>query len=295
MRWSPYLAALIYIASLPALAVDDDSSIAAAIPQKPGACVGVKSLSPAAVEVAKILDLESLIDKIRDLKKSDGPSPEAVAFKQQFLAVIVRTLLEERSILSKIDAEMASSDERREKIDVARDRSVTMNNILNLFLSGALNITGNSVAFGNESHTVGNIIEVTAGTVNVLMSGRALTKEKGPRPLITKQEMNMLAKPLGFPVANTEEDYPPTIWAYLNGTVPGDGQTRLEDLIKRWHEDKNFIGEPGERAARLAGVATNFHLTSELLDTRRDMLNQLRTAVSKIEIELLELLKYIEQ
>jgi len=247
--------------------------------------------SPAA-GLAKILSIESTLTHIHKLNHEEGPqSLASLSLRQQLIQSILRTILEAHSVLARIDSEMTYADEAREKLEAARDRAVTLNDLTNFLSTGAITTTGSSIQIAHNA--AGNLVQAAGGLNSIALSARSLMKQRGPRPLVSAKQPNMLAKPLGFEV-ELAVDYPVSIWAYLNSPMPGTNVTRRSALIKRWYAEKNFVGNAKERMAQLSGVKEDFRSTIELLDTRRDMLSELRAEISKIDIDLLELLNAID-
>lgn len=253
--------------------------------------VSVRNLTPAAQTAARLIGVGETVAKLVNFKSTGQVNgAQAVLLRQHVVQSILRTLLEMRTVLSRIDTQMAEAEEERELLAAKRTRSVTMINITNLFIAGSLGATASALGFSHSTDIAQHILSASAAGNAVILSSIGVLKERGPRAFARSQKVNMLAKPLGFDVSNSAEDYPEVIWAYLNSPLPGDGTTRLNALMKRWRKERNFDGNNEERKAQLAGVATGFRLTEKLLDTRGDMLNELRTEVSKIEFELLEIL-----
>lgn len=146
--------------------------------------------------------------------------------------------------------------------------------------------------------TMGEVVELAAGGLVVLLSGLALYQQSGvgnrryiqPKP-------NMLARVLKCQ-HDPNSDFPEIVWRFLNSptTDPQNGnKTRIDLLIQKWQRYK-FIGSMNDsrsqpRLAALCNTHPSGRVNLSLLQDRIDLLSDLKAAIFQMDRALLDLLQ----
>ncbi|MBI5176184.1 MAG: hypothetical protein HY986_25090 [Candidatus Melainabacteria bacterium] len=255
-------------------------------------------LSPSALSVADALGIGD------DLKELDRLSREArgdrlsmLAIKQNLTESILSQGFEVRAVISKIDIEIADSDDLQALLEERRDQAVRLNSIANFISGGVTGILGSAFNLGDINSKVDDSIDLSDGVVQSSLALLALKQQQGEKRLV-KGMPNMLSRLFE---AKQAVEYPERIWNFINSVPLTGGQTstRKEVLMAHWRRlgliDRVRRDQPTEqlRLNSIVGTAPKCRVSIDLLDARSAMLHDLRAVISEMDNYLLELIQYL--
>jgi hypothetical protein len=259
------------------------------------------NLSPGAREVAVVIGVEPLLDRLAKAPgRTDGMmSLEALSLGQEITEAVVRASLEIDGVMAEIDNEIATLAAVRAKLEARRDRILLINNIASLVSGGVAGIAGTALQFSESTQTTGNTIGVTGSAVSTFLSFLGLRQQRGGQ-LALPSTTNMLAKPLGR-APGRHSDYPEEIWQYLSNVPPESqtGDTRRDELVKKWVATGLIETSSSPKAGQRIGSLTNTNekpakATIDLLNDRAAMLNDVRAKISIMKRDLSKLMLAIK-
>src|ERR1051326_5001319 len=202
---------------------------------------GSIQLSPGALEVANLIGVKPLVDRLAVLSANrpagSAMSMEELSLREEITESIVGTSLEVDGVMAEIDNEVSQINEIRAVLESRRDRLANLNNITNFISGGGLAVVGSSLMFKDSTMNAGNILGIIAGGISITLSAIGLRQQRGGRSALGVAP-NMLAK-LFDRKSEFHSDYPDDIWGYLNSVPPLDigketkSGTRKEQLIKQ--------------------------------------------------------------
>ena len=259
-------------------------------------------LSPNALQVARIIDVEPLIAKLsaltstKDLNAEPGASLEELLLRQQITESIVAASLDVDSVLDEVDYERDQIEELRSLLRSRQDRAIGTTNIGVLAVGTGLGIVSGVLQFSKTTSTAGNAIGFAAGGISTLFSLRSLRQVKGgERPAWVLP--NMLAAFVGQP-DEQHNHYPDDIWAYLNGVPLGGASpaSRREQMLAEWVAEGRLgvLDSPQSKRKIVLLTSTNAadkNLKTELLNERAAMLAEVRNRISLMKRDLRDLLQ----
>jgi len=264
-----------------------------------------QQLSPAALEVAKDIDVTDQIEALSIAKaslpdaKSRSLDPQVLSLRQDLTETLLMTFLEGRQVTAELDDQVAHANELRNVLEGKRDKAVRYNNILNFTSGGALAILASGLQIGTKVglQNTGNEFEVMAGALQAGISAYALRLVKGER-FAAQVHPNMLARVFDLPDPH-DDHYPPAVWAYLDDPITPGGLSRRDLLIKSWVK-VGRIQTPSpknmDHIRLLCGTVAQKKGTSiDLLQDRAAMLVDLRAVVMEESKELLEIMRFIKK
>lgn len=278
---------------------------------KTGINLTERSVSPNGVQVAEIIGITPVLNKLQDLRgrvsqiKGAAPTLENLALRQDYIdtqmearQAIEQANLEVEYVLAEITSERNLYGEILASLTSRRDKLVARSNAASFYTNGALWAIGE--AFDIPTYRVpkysipSGTVSILAGVVPSVFSLWAMHQYNGKK-LTSEQDPNMLAKLFDYPI-NREVDYPAAIITFLN-SVPPDGtskKTRKDQLIDRWIADDNIHSFTDRKSkaqldAITAGSSQKKGLSIDVLGARQDMLEQLASEVLKMKRMLLEL------
>lgn len=259
-------------------------------------------LPPNALQMARILGVESDIEKLSSLiaAKGAGAAPglslEELSLRQQITEGVIAASLDVDSVGAEIDYEREQTVEMRSLLRYKRDRAIGSTNLAVLAAGTGLGIVGGLLQFSDATSGAGTAIALAAGGVSTLFSLRSYKQvHGGKRPAWILP--NMLAAFFGQP-AEQHSHYPDDIWAYLNSVPPGatSQASRKEQMLAGWVA-AGRIGSPDSpqwkrRIELLTSTnAADKDLGIELLNERAAMLADVADQVSLMKHDLADLLR----
>jgi hypothetical protein len=196
----------------------------------------------AASQTARILELDSTLQKLRELQAKRGAnSPlteEERSLRLQMLESIQIATLDIDGVLGEITNERSELGDIRTSLQSRRDKSVASFTTAALLTGSGLGIAVNATQYsslGTRTNNAGDTVGIVSGAASTVFSIIAAQRQKGPNGSVGNLP-NMLAPLLGgTSVLHTY--YPPPVMQYLQSVPPGEDAsrgTRLEQLKQSW-------------------------------------------------------------
>ncbi len=288
----------------PALAIDRPSDYTLPLPIDFLRAPKVSSyadLSKSAIDLAVSLGIDDELRRLEALSQEPAASRdrlEMLVLKQALSEQIMSQGFEVRSVISKIDTEIADSDDLQALLEERRDRAVRLNSIANFVSGGVTGILGSSFNLGGIDKRVDDSIDLSDGVVQSGLALLALKQQRGEKRIASGLP-NMLSRVLGSKPA---VEYPETVWNFLNA-VPNAGsetRTRRQIMMEHWRRlgliDRNRRDKTAEdeRLKTIVGTKPQSKVSIDLLDARSAMLHDLRAMVSEMDNYLLELTLFLK-
>lgn len=256
------------------------------------------SLSPRAARLADLLQIRQDVRTLQKLKQKTttsllaGTEQEA---RRRVTEKILVTFLQTQAVWSRIEGEIARSNDQLWRMQHITDRGVRVTNTSNFLGRGTLGIIGSANRIADFS-LVGNLLQLCGSSISVSFSLISLHKMKGPK-CFCGNEPNMLAKVLGASPVSPEVDYPETLWSFLNTAPPGEQITRRQELLELWREQDTLKEKATgkEYVKALCGMNPQYKITTSLLNRRINMLKDLMATIIDVNVNLLELLSAIPE
>lgn len=278
-----------------------------------GVVLRARGVSPNTIQLAKIIGIDSLLERIQNLSEQANDKEVTLASlgvrqnlwdaRQQALLLIQKANMEVEYTIAEIEAEHSLYQEMLATFTNDRDKLVARINAISFITNGSLWAIGEALdipSYARPRYSVSSgSVGILAGIIPSVASMYTLKAINGKKK-DSEVEPNMLAKLFGYP-ANPEIDYPNTVWRYLH-QVPADqseGKTRLDQIIDRWVSDSN-IPSFTDRTSRkqldviTASVSQRKGLSIGTLGARENMLQQLHMEIAKIKRMLLELIMVVQ-
>jgi hypothetical protein len=263
------------------------------------------ALSPPAVEVAKDLNLLPAVQELLDAEKSEGKdSLQALRVREKLVESVLMASLEIRSSTSRIDAEISSTNETRDILADSRERKGQNADIVNFMSGGTTTILTNALTEFTQNPSKGGVVGggaagVLGGALQIGISAISVKINRGERRS-SGIKPNMLAPLFGYTGADTQ--FNEGVWAFLNDPYPlatNPQQTRREHLVHQWMRIGRIAPLSTPRGQRQIGLLTGMipqdrAITIDLLEDRALMLSDLRAAISQMDIEMLEIMRWVK-
>jgi len=261
------------------------------------------ALAEAAYEVASDLGILPALEQLEAAEKAESRETlHIIRLKQDTLEVILTASFEIRSALSRIERELAQTNELLSNMQERRERSVQKSEIANFMQSGTTEVLSTALAdFTGRSGPLsiaGAILGAIGGSGEIGISSYSLKLNQGPKRS-RPASPNMLSQLFGYTTESTR--FPPGVWSYLNDVnpnTPGPG-TRRANLIKEWVRLRRIHSpdtpEGKREIALLTGqIPQTRTVTLDLLQDRALMLSDLEAAVSQMDQEMLEIMRWLK-
>lgn len=242
--------------------------------------------------------LDSLHTKLAD-RNTDKFDTKTIVLRQDFLSTkehllekIEITDLEVRSILSRIDVQLALIQSKKAKIAADENRELKFITSANFISGGITKLVSNSMKLESNLDFPANILDIIDGVVQTTL------------PLITFHRIHIddsiavqTPQIIGalFDIKSQYRDScPQSVWNYLDLTAPDslDNLSRRDSLTKSWINRK-IISTRYLRKTRSGQMKGHRHVAIEALDDQLSMLFDLQATVSRIDRDLLDLVSYI--
>lgn len=260
------------------------------------------SLSPQALQAARIIGIEPLLNRLSALAVERDPafnglSLEELSLHQQITEAVVVASLDIDLVADRIDNERAQIVELQGILLARRQRALGTTNLATLALSTGLGAISGVLQFSDTTKGAGNAIGFAAGGLSTLLSFHSLRQQhSGSRPGWVFP--NMLAPFFSEPAGDSS--YPSDIWAYLNAVPEGPPiqKSVRERLLAEWSGAGRFAAlESVQAKAKIALLTTtdasDKRLNMDLLSERAAMLADVREEVSLMKLVLAEILREI--
>lgn len=269
----------------------------------PAVCSGQEPvlirLSPAALQVARIIGVEPSLARLSSLAPAGEPgaagiSLEELSLHQQITEAVIVASLDVDSVADQIDNERAQIVELQSILLARRQRALGATNFATLALSTGLGAVSGVLQFSDTTKGAGNGIGFAAGGLSTLLAFHSLRQQHSEgRPAWVLP--NMLAP--FFSETQEQSLYPPDTWAYLNSAPEGATSrlSRRERLLAQWRRAGRFpplgSAQSNPKIELLTGTdAADKKLSMDLLSQRAAMLADVRDEVSAMKRVLAEVL-----
>jgi hypothetical protein len=263
-------------------------------------------LSPSALQVARIIHVDSDLARLSELTNAKNPSTgpvtslEELLLRQRITDAVVVAALDVDSVLDEMDYEREQTVELRSIIRARRDRAIGTTNLAVLAAGTGLGAVGGILSLSKTTSNVGNAIGFGSGGISTLFSLRGYRQvHRVDRPAWVLP--NMLAVFLSQP-EERHSHYPEDILAYLNSVPPGKGLpvSRKEQVLAEWIAAGRMgpvdLPKSKQRIALLTSTnAADKRLDMTLLNERGAMLADARDEVAQMKHDLADLLRGLRQ
>ncbi len=269
-----------------------------------------KNLSPNGRQVAEILKITPLLQRIQALRSKVNPAEteptnENILLSVQLTANVIDAMqvIQEASLsidysLAEITAEENIYTELLSSYTGDRDKATLKTNAASFITNGILWAVAEAYDIPTNRHpnysVTSGTMGILAGIVPSIASIYALYQLRGKRRT-SEKDPNMLSKMFDYPTT-PDVDYPRMVWEFMN-SVPADdpkGKSRRDQLIDRWIADKNISNFTDRSSAKqldviTASVPRRHGLSIDTLNARQALLQQLAAEILKMKRMLLEL------
>lgn len=265
------------------------------VPPLPAAIGSVK-LSDEARQLGQALGLLPKLRRIEQLRATQPSSTELLAVKEDVMESCVTAGFEVRAVASRIDRELANASEVLAYLAERRDRAVRLNSYADLISGGISGLISGSMKIADAGGIAPDIIDTVEGGLQSGLATWAIKEQRGDRR--REQGMPSILAHLFLPKTEAQVDYPPAVWSYLSSPLPASSSqaSRLDLLVERWVKmgvcftHRGHAMDRRARAQQLSGQ-TSHRVTVDLLEDRIAMLNDLRSTVVHMDVDLLELMQ----
>ena len=291
----------LFLISTAALAQTLPKSISQnAKPLLPQPCTANVKLSPGANQVARLIGVCELIERLQSLPTRErGPGTEmsldAMKLRQQITETVLTASLEADGVIAELDSEAEKLASIRGFLESRRDRALQIGTIANIVAAGAGGILGTALQFGDNTASAGNWIGIAGNSISTMLSLIGLRQQQGGKYAL-RESPNMLA-PLFGRESEYHASYPDAIWKYLNEATPTEPQkgTRAERLRKEWAEFGRIDEKPSAKGTNKITFLTSRSsegrkLTIDLLSDRAAMLADVKVWVELMKRDMSKLM-----
>ncbi|MBX9686646.1 MAG: hypothetical protein K2X27_08085 [Candidatus Obscuribacterales bacterium] len=257
-------------------------------------------LSYTAMQLAEQLGMMPDMERLQNLREQNNDqipqTLEALLIRQNLSETMQNTTLELRTVVARVDREIASANEIHAHLAERRDRAVRLNTYADFISGGVTGIVSGSMKLGDVTHFAPDVIDTVEGVVQSGLSCWALSQQKGERRM--EQGIPSILAHLINQSKSAENDYPHSTWTYLNLPANGSsGPSALKQLVDRWFSLDlclRHTGHRGSKDKRQQSLSSGkLKLTIDILEDRLAMLTDLRSCLLQMDYVNLELLQFI--
>lgn len=225
-------------------------------------------------------------------------SLELLALKQDLTESILVAAFELRTVVARINENIANANEIYAHLAERRDRAVRLNTYADFISGGITGIIGSALDLGKINPIPGDVIDGVEGAVQTGLASWAFKQQQGEKRL-QQGVPNMLTNLLNHN-KEAENDYPPSVWAFLNLPVDGGRSTVLNRVVDRWVKLDLCLKHSGHKedsSSRLKRIASTSpreeRLSIDILEDRIAMLTDLHSSLQHMDFCLLELFQFL--
>jgi len=259
-------------------------------------------LLPASLNVAKAIGILTQLERWQAIKNK-AVSPEANSLKLDLLEAILTASYEVRFVDNQIDHEVDRAREVYYYLTEQRDKALRINTYVNFISGGVTRMVSGGMLLGDVNHIAPDTLSAIEGVIQTSLASWGLFQLRGEKRLEHSGTANMLT-PIFDPSSPMKSRYPNSVWTYLNSSPDGSGNTptRRRMLLERWYNGGHFLMRNrhnmsnDERLKHVSGTnQASFRLTSGLLEDRMIMLTDLKTEISQMDDNVLEILQILRK
>ncbi len=298
------LLAAMLVLNLSAAQAENQIALAGSVPTQADSILNNSDLSADSLNLAKSLGISPQLDQLTTLKRTAGSdSNELISLKIDLLESVLTASYETRSVVNKIDKELAQSGEVNTYINEQRDRALRMNTYVNFISGGITRMVTGGLTLGSVNHIAPDTLTAIEGVIQTSLASWGVWQLRGEKRLERSGKENMLA-PIFDPSARNSINYPPSVWSFLNSSPSGTNTqpSRRELLLDHWYKHGLYLmknkrkNSDVDRVQKVSGSnQISFRLTSDILQDRMTMLTDLRATVEQMDDNLLEILQVIRK
>lgn len=257
-------------------------------------------LSVEAMQLANKMGMVPSLQRLKQLRQmgaTDLQSKlELQICKQDLTESTLIASQELRTVVARIDSELADASEIHAHLAERRDKAVRFNTYANLVSGGITGIVGGAFQTSDLHHLTYDLIDTTEGVVQTCIAGWAFKQQSGEKR-IESGSPNLL-RHLMDRSPDTESDYPPSVWSYMNLPARVGKGTIMSSLVDRWftlHLCLKHNGHREKAKTRMQKISNSLdaRVTIDILEDRMAMLTDLRACVHQMDYLILELLQFI--
>ncbi len=273
----------------------------AALPGQQVNTAQYENLSPNAEQLAQTTGLLPLYQQLRALQAQPGADRiDLLIARQQLLERVVGDSLQVDATTSRIESEIAQTNEYRTVLMDRRDREENILSIAGIATGGALGVVSSALQISPHYSRAGNVVGIGSGLIVSAISVMSLRAQNGHRHEFEFRS-NMLAEMFGRTQDGTNV-YTPAVIAFLNSVpaIDPDKLSRRDRLLRTWVEvgrlpdPKSPKGE--DKIARVTGTSVRDpKLSISDLYDRRAMLDDLRAKLMLMKRDLASFLSSLPQ
>lgn len=254
--------------------------------------VAVQLYSPVAVQIADVMDLLPMLDRLARLEQQHAEQAEIERLRRKLLARLQLATLEVSSLVAEIECEVHRADEVQDRLKTLQSNRTTFQTILGVVFGGLANIATGGIALATSAGDTGNIVSVAGGVLEVMFGSSAnFTK--------TQQEFS---HPHNHLAAFWQGDrnnvfFSERVWRFL--TLPNirdlEGHSLRDVMLEAWREEGR-LGAPGsaqEQSREKLFFGEGGIYTSEDLHAREAMLQQLESSIQLMHQDLETLMREV--
>ena len=264
---------------------------------------GSSTISADTMQLAARLGMSDALQRLRALRlqaSSDLQGKvELLACKQELTEQVIIAEQELRTVVARIDSELADASEIHAHLSERRDRAVRFNTYANLVSGGITGIVGGACQTASLNHFSYDLIDTTEGAIQTCLASWAFRQQHGEKRI--ESGLPNLLNHLMARNSDAQNDYPSSVWSYL--TLPARGSkdpkgTIVSTLVDRWFRLHLCLKHGGHREHQKTRIpkianATDARLTIDILEDRMAMLNDLQACVRQMDYLVLELMQFI--
>ena len=259
-------------------------------------------ISPMALQFANKLGVLPGLQRLQ-LMRSHGASDassslEMLSLKQELLESTVIAAQELRAVVARVNSEDADTSELHAHLAERRDRAVRINTYANLISGGITGMVGGGLSLGSVNHLAPDLIDTTEGVIQTSLATWALSQQRGESRMM--RGTPSLLSHLMNRSSELEDDFPPSVWCYLQLPIHGGKDTIISTLVDRWFLLNLCLKHSGHResrASRQIRIANapnkNSKVSIDVLEDRMAMLSDLRACVQQMDYLVLELMQTV--
>lgn len=254
--------------------------------------VAVQLYSPIAVQIADVMDLLPMLDRMARLEQQHAEQAEIERLRRKLLARLQLATLEVSSLVAEIECEVHRADEVQDRLKTLQSSRTTFQTILGVIFGGLANILSGGISMAVQAGDAGNIASVAGGALEVLFGSSA-------NFTTVKQEFSHPHNHLAAFWEGDQENvfFSARVWRFL--TQPNvrdlEGHSLRDVMLESWREEGR-LGAPGsaqEHSREKLFFGEGGIYTSEDLHAREAMLQQLESSIQLMHQDLETLMREV--
>lgn len=260
-------------------------------------------LSQENIDLAKSIGILPELEQWQSMKQNPSAASiaEVVSLKLELVESILIASYENRAVVNKINKEIAAASEVNAYLAEQRDRALRLNTYVNFISGGITRMVTGGLTLGSVNHIAPDTLTAIEGVIQTSLATWGVHQLRGEKRLERQGTENMLT-PIFDPSSPTAANYPPSVWNYLNSSPSAAKKqpSRRQQLLDHWYSNGLYLMRnkhkltDDQRLQHVSGTnQVTFRITNDLLQDRMAMLTDLKTVVSEMDDNLLEILRVV--